>query len=186
MQSYQTLEDSALVRLAREEHAAYEELYRRHVTAIYRYCYARVETVSDAEDLTAQTFLAALESLSRYRQRGTFKAWLFRIARNKCSDFYRGVYAAPPAVADPDTAAETVADTDADGPEAMLLLREVLACVERMLPSLSADRMEALRLRYWGDLSMRDVAKVMQRTEAAVKMLVSRAISDLRERCVRE
>jgi RNA polymerase sigma-70 factor (ECF subfamily) len=53
-----------------------------------------------------------------------------------------------------------------------------------MFPHLSADRVEALRLRYWGGLSMAEIARVMRRTEAAAKMLVSRAISDLRERCV--
>jgi len=190
VQSYQTLDDSRLAELAQDDADAFDALYRRHVTAIYRYCYGRVENEPDAEDLTAQVFLAALESLRRYRGRGSFPAWLFGIARNKCNDFYRTVYHEPKKVStsaessDSHDLSETLADTHAEDPEESLILAGILGCVERMVAYLSADRLEALRLRYWGGLSMAEIANVMRRTEAAAKMLVSRAISDLRERCV--
>ncbi len=186
--NYNQADDQQLAEAAPKDHDAFETLYRRHVTAIYRYCYARVENVAEAEDLTSQTFMAALESLRRYGGRGTFLAWLFSIARNKCHDYYRAAYARPaggePAAVDAADADEQLADESAADPEAQLLLNDVWHCIERMFPHLSADRVEALRLRYWGGLSMAEIARVMRRTEAAAKMLVSRAISDLRERCV--
>jgi len=180
MENYTQLEDSQLARLAREDHAAFDVLYRRYVTPVYRYCYARTDNVADAEDLTAQTFLAMLESINRYRDQSNFPAWLFGIARHKCADHYRRAYAARH---------ESIVDTEPVDPEPenveeRLILDSILECVERLLTHLSPDRLEALHLRYWGGLSMREAAKVMQRSEAAIKMLVSRAISDLRERCV--
>jgi len=182
LQGYDALDDTQLARLAKDDHDAFDVLYRRHVTSVYRYCYARTDSVVDAEDLTTQTFLAVLEAIGRYRERGSFSAWLFGIARRKCADFYRARYADR---SDPVAYIEAIMDKGADDPEESLMRAAVLDCVARMLAQLSPDRREALHFRYWGDLSMRDVATVMQRSEGAVKMLVSRAISDLRERCVK-
>ena len=179
-QDYAELADNDLARLARHDHDAFEALYRRYVTPIYRYCYARTDNVTDAEDLTAQTFLAVTESIDRYREARNFPAWLFGIARHKCADHHRAAYAKRQQSLDD----IEFADPEPEDAEERLIRNSILECVERLLAYLSPDRLEALRLRYWGGLSMREAASVMQRSEAAFKMLVSRAISDLRERCV--
>jgi RNA polymerase sigma-70 factor, ECF subfamily len=180
---YADLADELLVRQAQTDHAAFEALYRRHVTAVYRYCYARTQTAADAEDLTAQTFLVALETLDRYTGRGLFLGWLFGIARHKCADFHRGNrhYA--------ETPWEDVAATRGGAeplPEEVAACTDMVDCVERMLPQLSSDRREAVQLRYWGDLDFGDIARAMGRSVAATKMLISRGIADLRKRCLDE
>jgi len=182
-QNYAELADNDLARLARDDHDAFEALYRRYVTPIYRYCYAHTDNVADAEDLTAQTFMAVVESLDRYsgmRGAGNFPAWLFGIVRHKCMDYHRAAYAARQQPLDD----VEMADPEPEDVEERLTRRAVLECVEGLFAQLSPDRLEALRLRFWGGLSMREAAAVMRRSEAAFKMLVSRAISDLRERCV--
>lgn len=180
---YDDMDDVPLARLAQTDHAAFEALYRRHVTAIYRYCFARTRTEVDAEDLTAQTFLAALEALEGFGGRGTFLGWLFGIARHKCLDFHRGNrrYVDTPW----DEIAVTRAGLDT-APEEAAACAGVLDCVERMLPQLSPDRREAVRLRYWGGLDFGDIARAMGRSVAAAKMLISRGIADLRKRCLDE
>jgi RNA polymerase sigma-70 factor, ECF subfamily len=178
--NYAALEDSELARLARDDDDAFEALYHRYVTPIYRYCYARTDNAADAEDLTAQTFMAVVESLDCQRGGANFPAWLFGIARHKCADYHRTAYAMPQQPL-PDV---ELIDPEPENIEERLFLHSILECVERLLSQLSPDRLEALRLRYWGGLSMREAATVMRRSEAAFKMLVSRAISDLRERCV--
>ena len=176
-------DDRELIRLARTDYEAFDVLYRRYVTAVYRYCYARTNSVADAEDITAQTFLAALEGIQRYHGRGSASAWLFGIARHKCADFHRGQYSSRQNAMGDEI--EMLADpADEVNPETQVSLRGVLDCVTRCVPMLSPDRLDALRLRYWGGMSLTDIAGVMQRSTAAVKMLISRAISDLRERCV--
>ncbi len=179
-QNYAELADNDLARLARNDHDAFEALYRRYVTPIYRYCYARTDNSADAEDLTAQTFMAVVESIDHYRGVQNFPAWLFGIARHKCADYHRTTYATPQQPLDD----IEMADPEPENVEERLFRHNILECIERLLAQLSPDRIEALRLRYWGGLSMREAATVMRRSEAAFKMLVSRAISDLRERCV--
>jgi len=65
-------DDETLAREATENPAAFAELYRRHLSRVYRYLLIRVGDVHDAQDLTAQTFLAALEGIAGYRGRGNF------------------------------------------------------------------------------------------------------------------
>jgi RNA polymerase sigma-70 factor (ECF subfamily) len=183
LSEFTDLDDRELVRLVKNDYGAFDILYRRYVTPVYRYCYARTDNVTDAEDLTALTFLACLEGIQRYRGRGSFSAWLFGIAHNKCADFHRRQYADRRLSIGEQI--ESIQDpADRVNPETQSDMRSLFDCVARGLPQLSADRENAVRLRYWGGLSIANVAKVMQRSPAAVKMLISRAIADLKERCV--
>ncbi len=176
-------DDVALARAARDDPDAFDALYRRYVTAVYRYCYTHAGMRSEAEDLTAQTFLAALEGLKGYRGHGSFAAWLFGIARRKCADYHRRHYANP---GEPLEAAATQPDPSAPDAEQRVYHNSVLDCVQRTLPHLSPDRREVLQLRFWGGLSIREIATVMHRREDAVKVLISRAVADLRRRCLDE
>ena len=185
------LDDGALAQAARTDRDAFDALYRRYVTRVYRYCCTHAGNRADAEDLTAQTFLAALEGLPRYRGRGPFAAWLFGIARRKCADHHRSQYAhrsEPLDAANPLvlSAVEGLPDPSVPNPERRAYRNGILDCVQRVLPHLSPDRREALTLRFWGGLKAREVAAVMRRSEGAVKMLVSRAVADLRRRCLDE
>jgi RNA polymerase sigma-70 factor (ECF subfamily) len=183
LSTFTEMDDRELADFAKTDYAAFDELYRRYVVPVYRYCYARTDNTADAEDLTAQTFLAALEGLRRYHGRSTFPAWLFGVARHKCADFYRKQYSDPG-----DLSGEEIDDVpelaELTDPEARVSMQELLECVENSLTHITLERLEALRLRYWGGLRIADIARVTQRSQAAVKMLISRAISDLRERCV--
>lgn len=174
-------DDRQLALAAQRDHTAFEQLYRRYVDRVYRYCYVHTGDSRDAEDLTAQTFLAALEGIGRYQRRGSFAAWLFGIARRKCNDHHRRRYQRPRV---PLAAAGELDDPAAPDLEQGAADQRLLACIHQALGSLSPDRREALRLRFWGGLSTAEIAHVMGRREGAVKMLVSRAVADLRTRCL--
>ena len=81
--------DEALAFAAREDQAAFAQLYRRYADSIYRYLLTQVSDPPDAQDLTAQTFAAALRTIDRYRAEGSLAAWLTIIARNQAVNFYR-------------------------------------------------------------------------------------------------
>lgn len=82
-------EDAEMVYAAQKNPAAFKHLYNKWLKPVYRYFYFRVGNTKDAEDLTSQVFLKAFESISRYKDRGNFSAWLFSIAHAKTVDHYR-------------------------------------------------------------------------------------------------
>ncbi|MBZ0282811.1 MAG: RNA polymerase sigma factor [Anaerolineae bacterium] len=167
--------DEQLAQAASVDPAALTELYNRHVTRIYRYILARVGTTQDAQDLTAQTFTEMLHSLQRYRGDGVFAAWLTVIARNVVAGYYRKHRPELPIEAADETSSGWRID-DA------VSQRLQLAAVQAGLAELSAEHAEVVRLRIFGELSTAETAQVMGRSEAAVKMLLRRALRDLRAR----
>ncbi|MHB8819850.1 MAG: RNA polymerase sigma factor, partial [Bellilinea sp.] len=89
-QSFETeTDESDLVEAARKDLREFGVLYKRFVTPVFRYLYSRTGNLHEAEDITAQTFLIALETFERFRGDGHFSSWLFGIARNKVIDHYR-------------------------------------------------------------------------------------------------
>lgn len=171
--------DAYLARQAQAgERAAFATLYRRYLPKVYRYFYVRTGAVQPAEDLTSQTFMAALESLPRYRERGTFAAWLFAIASRRYADACRIQAVVPPEVADdawdpPDPAPL---------PETALVHAERVASLAQALRALPTDRAQAVALHFFGGLTHKETARAMGRSRIAVKSLINRALRDLRER----
>ena len=168
--------DAALVAAARRAPAAFDALYRRYVPAVYRYVRARVATTDDAEDITAVTFMSALQSLDRYEERGLFAAWLFTIARRQIVAHRRAGARGP---AEPlDDAAHRLAATDGEPDAAAVEDRDALRAA---LSRLSPDQREAITLRFYGGLRVLEVAAVLGKDESAVKMILHRGLRKLRD-----
>lgn len=164
--------DPALVAAARHDRAAFASLYRLYVARIYRYVYSRVGNRSDAEDVTSQVFLQALESLAGYREQGRFSAWLFGIARRKVADHHRR--RAAPAPLDEATVGAGQADF-----LGRLVQEEELERLAALVAGLSEDEQELLRLRFAGELSYGEMGAVVGRSEAAAKMATYRLLRRL-------
>jgi RNA polymerase sigma-70 factor, ECF subfamily len=171
-------DDLEMANAAARNVKAFAIIYRRHVPSVYRYLVARVGDVQDAQDLTAETFLAALRNIGRYRGQGTLIAWLLTIAHHAAADYYRRMRRDVPLdeagdVPDPAGSADDVVCRHLDQ-------AQVLQAIQR----LGAERAEALVLRVVLALSVEETSLVMGKSEAAVKMLVHRALGDLRRRLV--
>lgn len=166
--------DELLAQQARGSRAAFGELYRRHFDRVYRYHYVRTGSVPDAQDLTTQTFLSALEGIGGYRGQGSFAAWLFGIARRLLALHYR----AKKDLASLDELAETP-DPDLSL-EAVASRRLDLEAVSERLRRLAPERAEAIVLCLFSDLTAEQASRVMGKSSAAVKMLLYRGLHDLR------
>jgi RNA polymerase sigma-70 factor (ECF subfamily) len=171
----QTDDPAALVAAAQADPARFDALYDQYVGRIYRYLYSRTGNPADAEDLTSQTFLSALEALPRYRHRGYFAAWLFQIARSKVMDHFRG---SRPELrletAEPGSPREALFEQVASAQE----VRQ-LSVLIRELPE--ADR-ELIRLRYVADLGFAEMAALLGKREEAVKKALYRLLARLQSR----
>lgn len=79
--------DAALVRRAKEgDYEAFETLFERHRTLVYRFAYQMVPRRDDAEDIVQEAFVRAYQNLGRYRDEAKFTTWLLRIVTNLCTD----------------------------------------------------------------------------------------------------
>ncbi|MBK9209043.1 MAG: sigma-70 family RNA polymerase sigma factor [Anaerolineales bacterium] len=128
--------------------------------------------LTDAEDLTAQTFLAVIESLGRYQHRDNFTAWIFQIARNKLMDHFRRNHAYG-------EINESVVDP-AQGDVLDALVRdESRLRLKSLLHLLDEDERELIRLRYTAELSFVEIAQLLGRKEDAVRKAVRRILDRL-------
>ncbi len=160
------------VNAARRDARAFGELYRLLVDRVFRYLYSRVGSRSDAEDLTAQTFLAAYEALPRLRQDDRFLPWLFSIARSKLNDHYRR--RRPLSPLDPDGNR-----SEGQDPLALVILAEQDARLSGLIQALPEQEQELLRLRYLGELRFAEMARLLNRREDAVKKQLYRLLERL-------
>ena len=169
-------DESGLARAAPTDGEAFAELYRRHVEHVYRYHMAHTGNQKDAEDLTSQTFMAALEGIRSFRGDGSFAAWLMGIASRKRALFFRG--------RKPQVSLDILPDIpDSDPPTHEAAEQKIqLASVARALGQISPERAEAIILVAFAGLSRREAAGVLKKSEAALKMLVSRGLQELRQR----
>ncbi len=170
------MDDETLAQHAILDRSAFAAIYKRYLTRIYRYQLARCGNPADAEDLCAQTFLAALENIHRFRGDGSFAAWLFGIARRKTALHHRSRrnHASLDDAeehADPGANLEQITNRN-------ILLQRVYAA----LGSLSTQRAEAVLLVIFANLSAAEAGAVLGKTPAAIKMAVSRGLNDLRQR----
>jgi len=144
--------------------ADFPALYHRYLRPVYRYLYFRTGDRQEAEDLTSQVFLAALEGLPSYRPRTSFAAWLFAIARHKAADHYRRQRGQLPL--------EMVAGSlvSKDDPLQEVITSQGLSRLAEAVAALREDDQELLRLRFAGELSFDEIASLTQRSPGAVKM----------------
>lgn len=169
-------DEATLAREARIDVEAFAELYRRYANNVYRYHMAHTGNVKDAEDLTSQTFMAALEGIRSYRGSGSFVAWLMGIAARKRALFFRGRR--------PEFPIEAALHSPSLDPatDQAAFHRLQIQTISRALKQLSPGRAEAIVLRFFGGLTHSQTGHVLGKSEAAVKMLLARGLQDLRER----
>jgi RNA polymerase sigma-70 factor (ECF subfamily) len=176
---YVTAEDAQLVIWARDDTAAFGELYTRYVKKIYNYIYYRTGNHHDAEDLTSRVFFRALAHIDSYTDRGVpFSAWLYRIAHNLVANWHR------------DRGRQKVVPLDEyisndSGPTAPESVTENLEDSERLLEKireLPEERQQLLVLKFVERLSNAEIGEIMNRTEGAIKSLYHRTLLSLRDR----
>ncbi len=175
---YPSLDDASLAHEARTDPQAFAELYRRHVRSIYRYQLAHTGNVKDAEDLTSQTFIAALEGIRSFRGTGPYITWLIGIASRKRALFFRKRGSTPELPLDAALQLPTSGLPTDKAAARHLQIDQLIGA----LRTISQDRAEAIILCFFSELSTAEAGLVLGKSEAAIRMLISRGLHDLRTR----
>ena len=162
---------------AKHDPRAFAPLYERYAQVIYRYCYRQTSDSEEANDLTAQTFIKALERIDRFQHlhNGSFKSWLFAIAHNIIVDRWRKKR--PTALSD----AMTLGLIDDDpGPEFRAVHRDQMDEVLVALSGLPPNQRDIVELRLSG-LNTAEIGDALGLTIGAVKSAQTRAYRKLRD-----
>jgi RNA polymerase sigma-70 factor (ECF subfamily) len=171
-----------LIRRAKQgDRAAFAEIYNRHYTAIYRYVYWRVHSVSVAEDLAGEVFLRLVEKIDLYTPRGKpILAWLYTVARNLANDHHRhrGNAAVLPL--------EDWVPARGPGPLDLAHQGQVNDCLARALMCLTEEQRLVIMHKLVEGRSNREVAALLNKTEGAIKSLQHRALASLRRAVLRQ
>ena len=158
---------------------AFAELYKAHLRDVYSYSYYRVGNHHDAEDLTEQTFLQAYRHFERAQKESQgrpLRPWLIRIAHNLAANYYRDRSRRPQTNIDDESTLSTPHTT-----EGLVQDRDDLARILRGVQQLPDDRREALIMRFALGMDNREIARALERTDGATKVLLHRAIRQLED-----
>jgi RNA polymerase sigma factor (sigma-70 family) len=166
-------------RVFKSNDSVFAGFYQRHAPEIFTYLRLHTPTNEDAEDLLVDVFLAAfeheqLQTIPLEKQR----AWLWRVARYKTVDLYRGTKRRS------STRLEQLAHTlyfnEELEPEQYAIRSERYAQVSSHIQRLPAAQQQVIYLHFVHGLRSKGIAQIMDKREGTVRMLLSRALNTLR------
>ncbi|MBA7491839.1 ECF RNA polymerase sigma factor SigD [subsurface metagenome] len=159
----------------REKENRLASLYEEYFDRIARYIYVRIGDKNEAEDLAGEVFLKALESLKSYKERGIpMQAWLFKIAHNLVVDHLRK------ATKRKTVPIDTVQIETGEDPVATAEKNIEMERVNEAMQKLTPEQREVVRLRFFGDLSSKEVGAILRKSDGAVREMQRAAIEKLR------
>lgn len=151
---------------------AFGKLYDIYIKSIYDFVYYKTFNKETAEDITSLVFMKAWKNIAQFREE-SFVAWLYSIARNAVIDHYR-------------RNRENLDIEDFwDIADQKDMLSQVdidlkIGDIKKAMQSLSTTEREILIMRFWLDLSFKEIAERLNKNEGAVKMALSRTLNNLR------
>jgi len=152
---------------------AFGKLYDAYIKKIYDFIYYKTLNKEVAEDITSTVFMKAWKNIKQFSS-GSFSAWLYAIARNATSDYYRSL--------------QNNLDIDDcwDLADKTNFLEKIdvdlkIDNIKEAMQSLKSLDREIIIMRFWLGLSFKEIAEQLGRQEGAIKMSLSRALNNLRK-----
>ena len=171
-----TPDEQVLERAGSYDSQALAEVYDRYAAPIYGYLYRLLGEAAQAEDLTGEVFLKLLQVLgTRRAPRDRIDAWLYRVAHNLAMDQFRRQKKMPAIPLDEDLVADGSQPADIVGEK--MANQQLRAGIRR----LTADQQRVILLRFAEERPLAEVARMMGKSEGAIKTLQHRAVSRLRK-----
>jgi RNA polymerase sigma-70 factor, ECF subfamily len=159
---------------ARENPRAFSVLYKRYYRPVFLFVYRRLADKEDTQDIVSQVFVKALTNLPTYQHRGLpFSSWLFRIASNEVNLFFRNGKKIRSISLETAGVHKIQAETDLPKLDTYLL--------SSILNLLEEEDVELLEMRYFENISIKEVAEIKDWTESNVKVKTFRLIEKIKK-----
>ena len=169
------LTPSLVAKLRQGERESADLLDRAYRTSLIRFCVGYLGHYEEAEDVVQDVFLRVLRSETVPDR---FRAWIYRIARNRCLDILRTRARRRD---DREMPGDSQVQMDLTGYLTRLVKREREEHLRRILAELTANQREVLRLRYAEGLSRAEIAEVLEIPESYVKSRLYEGLEKLRQ-----
>lgn len=173
----QILRDLSAEELARRSQQgcrqAFAELVERYGIRLFKFLRYKTNNLQDAEDLVQESFVRAYENIQRYRCSWKFSTWLFTIATRLAYSHFRR-----------SRSFQTVGEIESSGPEPgqMVVEKETQQSLWALARGLSMNQYQALWLKYGQDMSIKEIARVLKKSQVNVKVLLYRARINMAKR----
>ncbi|MCG2770379.1 MAG: sigma-70 family RNA polymerase sigma factor [Anaerolineae bacterium] len=179
-----TDQEKEWVAIAQKDPQAFKCLYDHYFARLYSYVSYRVGRVQDTEDLVAETFLKAIEGIEsfRWQHENSFAAWLFRIARNLISNFYRQKKRWESVPLDELPTLQTSSLL----PDDVVLQKEKFQSLRRLISTLTPRQQEIITLRFFGGLRNQEIAEVLGIDERTVAAHLCRGLETAHRKYINE
>ena len=183
----QETDENLMLRFGRGDSAAFEALYRRHESRIFRYLYRTVRNEASANDLMQEVWFAVARNAQRYQPTAKFTTWLFTLAHHRMVDMIRGTRREQNLDAvDSDDAQATplkdrlVADRGTE-PEVQVQAQDEAATLMNAVARLPPEQRAAFLMQAEGDLSVQEIATATGTTFETAKSRLRYARATLRQ-----
>lgn len=156
----------------------FEQLVYRYTRRLFYYLRPKMSTDQDTEDIIQETFIRTYRHISRYDTRYKFSTWLYTVAARLVISYYRKKRIREIVFLTADPVPETRELQDPSGtqnPHERLEQEEDAKTIWTLARSLQPDQYQALWLRYIEDLSLKEIAGVMKKTQVHIRVLLHRA-----------
>ncbi|MDD4900785.1 MAG: RNA polymerase sigma factor [Patescibacteria group bacterium] len=170
-----------LYKIKKNDKAAFIKAYDLYVDQLYRFIYFKVGNKEEAEDLCSSVFLKTWNYIleNSLTDHKTLKALLYRISRNLIIDHYRKNKAGGTFGLD-DERVTQISD-EKQNPRKNLELKADLLVLETKLPELKDEYREVIILRFVNELSIKEIADILDKSKGNVRVLIYRALNALKE-----
>ncbi|OGF30657.1 hypothetical protein A3H09_01770 [Candidatus Falkowbacteria bacterium RIFCSPLOWO2_12_FULL_45_13] len=170
-----------LYKVKKNDKEAFIKAYDLYVDQLYRFIYFKVGNREEAEDLSSSVFLKTWNYIleKKLENPNTLKALLYKIARNLIIDHYRKTKGRESVSLDNENGIKII--DEKQNPNYGLELKADLLVLETKLPKLKDEYREVIILRFVNELSIKEIAEILDKSKGNVRVLIYRALNALKE-----
>lgn len=159
---------------------AFKKLLNTYWSDVYRFQFAKTNNEDEAEDITIKTFAKAFDKIDLYNDNYNFKTWLISISKNIFIDSIRGKKKETISLTKKDSEAHLITD-GSPTPEDQIINEQNLAELLSHIKKLSVKQQKIIQLRYFQELSYKEISETLNESMSSVKVNLLRAKKNLSE-----